>query len=211
MPKFKEIKRKIESFSKLPIGWHYGDGAIPSARNIRSALSLLTSAKLLGFDRFNAFPGIDGEIQVTVYDGADFYQFTIEPNLELTVVHEHNQDEVFYQERVSIDDALAKLEEFAFQICDLSELYTQNISTQSVEVSAISLLKTPAMVQAYRGSSLIVPFGQAIQYASTSATSIPLQSAESRSFTGSFQMILSSMVAIGNQKLAAPEILATTT
>lgn len=89
----RQTAEKIRSFRELPTGWHYGNGNAPSDETIQKALTLNSELALSGFSKTNAFPGIEGEIQVTAYHGPLYLEFTIEPDKGITFIYEHNGEE----------------------------------------------------------------------------------------------------------------------
>lgn len=70
---------KIRSFAKLKSGWHYGEGKPPSSAAVEDAVELLRLVTEINPSlATDAFPGIDGEIQLTVYCGIHCLEFTRE-------------------------------------------------------------------------------------------------------------------------------------
>src|SRR5437870_2555161 len=74
------IETKIETFSKLPAGWHYGEGVAPSRRAINAATAWNRILRALGFQHTDAFSGIAGEILVTAYHGDHQIEVVVEPD-----------------------------------------------------------------------------------------------------------------------------------
>lgn len=68
---------KILSFKSLKKGWHFGEGVEFNESIIQKAILLNTEAKKAGY-RTNAFPGINGEVQVT----CSFYELSLEFTIE---------------------------------------------------------------------------------------------------------------------------------
>lgn len=60
-------RSKIRNFAKLPIGWHYGEGGPIHGSVLDLGLAVEALLHLHGYPKTGAFPGIDGEIQVTGY------------------------------------------------------------------------------------------------------------------------------------------------
>jgi hypothetical protein len=84
---------KILSFRDLVPGWHYGSGGPIGAPVIAAATQLYWSLTQNGFNNTDAFPGANGEIQLTAYhtafDGTRRYiGIMIEPTGELSLVYE---------------------------------------------------------------------------------------------------------------------------
>jgi hypothetical protein len=94
------------SFCDLPVGWHYGDGAPPSKETINLALRLNQEAVEAGFEKTNAFPGIEGEIQVTAWLGSLCLEFSVERDGGITFVQELDQQEITYESALTLDEAV---------------------------------------------------------------------------------------------------------
>lgn len=217
MPNYNETKKLVDSFKELQEGWHYGEGVRISSELISNAHLLLCESDKLGFNRFNAFPGSDGAIQITIYDGPNYYAFTFEPDGSVSVLHEQSRKEVFTQENLSLEEALLNLEEFAFELCDTSELFTP--STLTVKASASMILPLETQVRHLLGSQQMefqflkwnALSKEAGQFATTSEHSIHLRLAETLLSTGSYRQIQSLPIASGSKRTVQPEISAITT
>lgn len=190
MPNYSETERYIKSFAKLSEGWHFGEGKPPSNTDIRIMSALLLRARLLGFTVFEAFPGVDGEIQLAIYDGDNFYSITIEPNAEFTVLYEREQTEVFFQEHATFYDVLARLEEFSFQPWNTPESFTQVIFRSLTVSPATSPSRTHPMAQESPASKSNVHLPKADQSAATSPVSMESVLVAIQSSIGSYQTIL---------------------
>jgi hypothetical protein len=81
-------QEKIFNFSRLESGWNYGEGERFSNEVIRSAMKLHSEIIFRGFSRTDAFPGLDGEIQITIYEGDHYYAFELEKSGIWSVTHE---------------------------------------------------------------------------------------------------------------------------
>ncbi|MGH9842264.1 MAG: hypothetical protein ACREEM_26230 [Blastocatellia bacterium] len=100
---------KILGFGELPVGWHYGGGVPPAEPTIAAALRLNREAEELGFEKTNAFPGIEGEIQVTAYLGSLCLEFTVERDGGITFVKEQDDQEIAYESALTLDEAIGRL------------------------------------------------------------------------------------------------------
>lgn len=60
---------KIRSFGHLAPGWHYGNGGPAASDIVELALAAEKMLRGAGYPETGAFPGVDGEIQVTGYRG----------------------------------------------------------------------------------------------------------------------------------------------
>jgi hypothetical protein len=126
---------KIDSFSTLPKKWYYGSGAPPQHDTIESALWWNSKLIGAGFDKTDAFPGVNGEIMVTGYSGPHYIEVLVEPNLRIDLIYEINKQEQIHLECVTTFDAYKTLEQVTGGICNISAYSTQGILT----VNAMSL------------------------------------------------------------------------
>ncbi len=104
---FKENKslQKIEQFRNLDKGWHYNEG-VPTTQEIaRKAITLIRNSP---FDT-DVFPGIDGEIMVTMYHKKHYWEYTIETYGKVTFVHQINNKDVAYDDHISFNSVLENL------------------------------------------------------------------------------------------------------
>jgi len=97
-----QTAKKIEDFALVQTGWHYGEGKTPKPEIITIALNLNDEFSKAGFARTNAFLGLDGEIRVTAYHDAIYFELTIEPNQQITFLLEKNDKEMSYEENISL-------------------------------------------------------------------------------------------------------------
>lgn len=100
---------KIKDFETLRAGWCYGEGMQFSKQSIDSAMLVALSLLQHGFGQLDAFPGINGEIRVTAYDGDSYFEFTIDPDDAVTFVCERNGKELDYRAGLSIRDCLSMI------------------------------------------------------------------------------------------------------
>ena len=113
MPNLVETIEQIRRFDRLADGWSYGEGCAFSAQTIKDAEDLAVRASALGFELMDAFPGLSGEVLVTLYAAPHYYELTIEPDKGITLMQEHKQAETFYAEYPSSLAALKQLGELA--------------------------------------------------------------------------------------------------
>ncbi len=144
-----DTAQKIANFKNLEEGWHFGGGVTPSDATISQASALNDEAGRAGFTRTNAFPGIDGEIRVTAYHGSIYLELTIEPSGQVTYVLEHDDDEVVYEENLSIDEALERIRAFWGTIWPSSGLSIAVSTIPTRSVFKVSPSNPPTMVVEY--------------------------------------------------------------
>ncbi|PZV13427.1 MAG: hypothetical protein DCF20_15465 [Pseudanabaena sp.] len=119
-------EKKINSFRTLPVGWHYGSGIAPLAKVLDLAIQLNQFAGLMGFEATDAFPGIDGEVMLTVYDGDIYLEFSIEVDGSINYVHEQGDEEVDSDDKISLYQAINHILKIGFSKWRSSVLSTRN-------------------------------------------------------------------------------------
>jgi len=132
-----QTAKKIEDFSFVQAGWHYGEGKTPRPEIITMALTLNDEFSKAGFAKTNAFLGLDGEISVTAYHDAIYFELTIEPNEQITFLLEKNDKEMSYEENISLDKALQYIKERREIIWSSSALSTSGTTIPIEGVSTV--------------------------------------------------------------------------
>lgn len=61
---------KAERFTRLPKGWHFGEGGPIAEEVFDSIKTFAARASQLGFNKANIFPGIDGGAELVFYEGS---------------------------------------------------------------------------------------------------------------------------------------------
>ena len=147
-----QSENKILSFGSLPEGWNYGNGIPPQKRIIDMAINLNTFALLLGFQT-DAFPGTDGEIQISCYNKDDCLEFIIENSEKISFVFEENDNQKKYNENISFNEVLGELIKYSKEnICNTLDYSSVNIMIESESDSSVWLLETPLMGVEYQFS-----------------------------------------------------------
>lgn len=75
-PFFNPTEEKIKSFAGLKKGWHYGEGISISDELLDECLKFHRALNEFGFKETDAFPGLNGEIRITIYDSNCYIEFT---------------------------------------------------------------------------------------------------------------------------------------
>ena len=86
--------QKIREFGELSSGWHYGEGGPIDEKVIRSAVEINDEALNESLWLTDAFPGVNGEIVVTVYWEKECLEFTIETDGTVSFVLERDRVDV---------------------------------------------------------------------------------------------------------------------
>jgi hypothetical protein len=120
---------KIQSFRNNVPGWHYGQGVPANDTVISRASAIVLSMALAGIEETSAFPGIDGEIMVTGYDGAHYYEAIVETDGSISLTYEFQDAEKFSKERMPEEEATTKLQQLLGERWNTSGSYILNILT----------------------------------------------------------------------------------
>jgi hypothetical protein len=179
---------KIQSFGRLPVGWHYGRGGPARPNIVRIAISYLWNFLTLGFGETDAFPGVGGEIMVTAYRGRHCIEITVELDKTFVVTHEFNEEDRYHESGLSEADAYTQLRTITTSIqreaCATS---FSSISTITMITGQVDLTTWPLSLQAIQweppSSRRNAALTQAAQSAPTS-TNIILGSAVIPQYSG---------------------------
>jgi hypothetical protein len=138
LPAPNDTEEKIRSFSELAVGWHYGSGHAPSQEMIATAIQWHRYLIRLGFTVTDAFPGANGEIMVTAYEGAHYMEVLLDTISTVSLIHERDGKEVRSLDQVTPDQAFHALGELAGEIWNTSGYFIQGISTVNMGSSRAS-------------------------------------------------------------------------
>lgn len=97
--------RVLRALRNLPSGWHYGQGVAIDSKTIDAGLVLHGALLRAGYHTTDAFPGVDGEIQVVGY-GGDFLELTIRANGLIDLYREQDGLETQIDGGLSLDSAI---------------------------------------------------------------------------------------------------------
>lgn len=137
---------KIDSFLKLDQGWHFGKGVPASEKVADIATKLINMASMSVFDT-DAFPGIDGEIMVTIYHKEHYIEFTVEVDGSITYAYQFGDEDELLEEGLTFNEAKMKLDQFSEKIWNLHESCIVVIGTQKKRTSRASHSETPPQVE----------------------------------------------------------------
>ena len=128
-------EEKIFDFAVLKNGWNYGEGEKFPWSSIESAMDLHREIIFRGHSKTDAFPGLDGEIQITIYDGDHYFAFELEKSGEWSITHEINGE---IKTLSGLDFAQVKeyLNSINSILCNVSDYYRgETIGTRHAEDS----------------------------------------------------------------------------
>lgn len=156
-PVLRATVEKIEGFSRLPAGWHFGEGGPPSAETIKLAIQFESLGRLMGF-RTDAFPGIDGGIIVAFYATNDHcLELTIHADGALSIAYEigvgFNYIEEDLGENVSIEEIFSALKRLADSDRCSSDQLASSFMIRDAKGSPLNVSPRQAATARFRSST----------------------------------------------------------
>lgn len=103
---------KICEFETLKPGWCYGEGVCFSYKTIQHALEFAETLIKLGYSSTDAFPGTNGEVRITAYEGNLYLEFTFESETSVTFLVEENDIETQYFESLTPAQCIAHAKKY---------------------------------------------------------------------------------------------------
>ena len=147
-------EEKLEEFRNLPDGWNFGVGGPIPANQIDAGKAVYRQLLALGFSRTDAFPGPNGEVQVTAYKSDHIISVTVEADGTYTVCHEQSDHDDVEEERREWAEAKQILRKIAGEIWGTSDLLTQSYSITTQTDSATWRLKGRMVDSRYSARSV---------------------------------------------------------
>lgn len=135
------VTQKLNSFAQLPDGWHFGEGRRSKLLALNYAKTINRIAITNGWQT-DAFPGISGEIMLSIENSAHYYEVVIEIDGTLNFVEEKNGEEL-QRRNISIADMVETLSPNSSS-CPTFVLYTPHIGTKQKDDSHVWLFGTLA-------------------------------------------------------------------
>lgn len=108
-------RKKLQGFGSLNDGWGFGEGVAFQPQVLNKASQLVRSANALGFEETDAFPGLNGEIMVTLYSGQHYWEFTIEADESVTFVYEVGNETRVYEDGLPFEFAVSMITNIGMQ------------------------------------------------------------------------------------------------
>jgi len=163
-----ESKEKIKEYLNLPNGWHHGEGVSPNKDTVDKAIRLAEYAEN-NFLLFDSAPGLNGEIQLAIYEKETsekiYLEVTIEPDRPINITRYEKMDDIW---EITMDrdiDLLEQVEAKLFDfwkenvVCqDTSEYSQRNIILKTfVDTAALPLRTSMAVYQLYESGAFQNP------------------------------------------------------
>lgn len=133
--------KKIHDFKKLGKGWSYGEGEPFKDSILNNAISLIREAFNLAFYTTDTFPGLNGEVMCTIYYSNHYLEFILEPDGDVTFTREKGDEEICYQEGLSLQDAKEKIRELRKETWNTYESSTPDtiMTVENTDLQALRL------------------------------------------------------------------------
>jgi len=144
---FVKTDLKLQSFLRLPVGWHYGSGVPLSESDYVVTNSLLKLAFERGFRKFNAFPLVDGRAMLVVYLDKMDVEFRIGRGRPIEIVLEDEAGDSEGQTAASYVDAIDTLTRIKQQC--LSESFTTGITITKSKDFAVQRSRYQMKMEAF--------------------------------------------------------------
>lgn len=112
---------KINKLSRYEDGWRFGEGEHFPKDVVEMATRLHLEAVGLGFLQTGVFPGLTGELILTVYQTEHCLEFTINSDLKIDYVHEVPDSEDDTDDGLSADRAVEKMRELRNDLWNSSD------------------------------------------------------------------------------------------
>ena len=153
-PRPHRTERKIEGFQTKQYGWHYGEGVAFAGATLDRAISLHREVLRQDSFRTNAFPGLRGQVLVTVYRGNHYLEFSVEPDGTVAFLHEVDDQEIDYREQLAREEIRVIISQFGEEIWTQSGSSAQSFMIKTwVDSRAVFLTTQVDSREAYQSST----------------------------------------------------------
>ncbi len=135
---FHPTLKKLYEFRNLNKGWHYDEGDSISFNAYIIAKVLLKKIIERGYES-DAFPGLSGEVRITIYKDEHYLEFTIFDDRSIIFAYEikvkpNTYKRVEYLEGISLSDAIQKIDKIeGYKWQSILESSTIRIMTEDSE------------------------------------------------------------------------------
>jgi hypothetical protein len=152
------VEHKIKSFTRLPTGWYYGEGVPASSNTVETVLELVKYAKGRMFFEFEAFPGANGEIMLSIYWGNFILDLGVEPDISITATFIKNGKIVYDHYELTVNEAMNRIIQFRKDSTTWmpSDFSTQTSTVTSMEGLQAMLSKTLEITRGFLLSTAAV-------------------------------------------------------
>ena len=160
---------KIWNFRNLADGWHSGEGVQFKERDILDGICLHSEMLSCGFIETDAFPGFNGEIQITLYSGEHYFEFTLEPDGKWTFAHERRDEEIQYKELLTFQEAIRIIRTLHQEVCNTFAFFHAGIGMEDERDFRASLSNLHPQMEEFPVSTSSALLEEAATFVTTSA------------------------------------------
>lgn len=89
-----ETEKKLNDFLSLKKGWYYGEGKSIDSKTIFIIKDLLYYVEAQGFTETDTFPGLNGDVRLTIYYNEYYIEITLDENCIFLLTIEKNDNEI---------------------------------------------------------------------------------------------------------------------
>lgn len=178
---------KLRHFEHLLKGWHHGQGEVISSVAIGEAVELHRQLTGNLFFETDAFPGLNGEIQLTAYDASHCFEFTRARTGEWTFIHEEGWDEIVEIENLDFQQASEIVGSLRQRIWNTCTSWRDNIGIDTENAFEVWPLSLQIQTEESRSLQNLVSMQSPLQSVIISGTT-PRMWPESRQSFGKFRV-----------------------
>ena len=158
LPNIDPVSQQILSFKFLPNGWHYGEGRGAEQTTVDAALRAYRAFQQRGITRIEVFPDVDGGILLSGYYEDETIEILCGPKGSVHVLYERDDEIVYDEDCISVDEATAYLRELPWNLIRISsDYFTLDISVGKKTDSRVWLSMLPQQTEAFRQWMLDAP------------------------------------------------------
>ncbi|MBI2433661.1 MAG: hypothetical protein HYV26_12415 [Candidatus Hydrogenedentes bacterium] len=162
-------REKILALGHLKAGWRFGEGDPASPEAFATALALLDTVVGRGFDETDAFPGVNGEVVLTVYFQDRCLEFVVAARNDIDVTWEVGGAVLRVEEGQSLEEARGAVENFWGELWKSFESFI-SANTTAAQASSAAPLSGPAV----KSAGVVFRLLEANAYASSPAPPAPI-------------------------------------
>ncbi|EIC23373.1 hypothetical protein [Thiorhodovibrio frisius] len=183
-----KAKKKLQRFLTYPSGWHFGEGIPFVQKTLSNADQLIDLAINYGIEGTDAFPGVDGEIMVTLYHrrGRLYQEFTVEADGRIHFLFEKDGKEVLDQ-TIDMHAAKEHIRRLWREQWRLSDSSTKITTTRS-DRSSKAWPSSHHPMEAFPSLTESAPKRRVVKYAITSEPTTTKGSPANHPFFGPYQL-----------------------
>lgn len=125
-----QAHRKLKAFEDFEQGWHYGQGVPFSPETLGRAFRIADLAQFFDVEHTDAFPGVDGEIMVTLYKGNLCFEVTAEPDGSFIFLEERDGVQL-NEQRISLTQLVREISRLGGRFWKSSGSFIGHITTNT--------------------------------------------------------------------------------